>query len=688
MPTKIDATERLLNLVIALLGTNRGYSKSYIRSHVNGYAGEGATAAQESKVGVAFERMFERDKNQLAALGIRVSATNSYDNELEEQYLYRIDPKDYQVPQLRLDEPAMNLLAIAANLWSEATFGAAAQSALRKIATRTGTSWYEDETTVSSRVRTAEPAFEPLWDALRQQKLVSFDYRRSGAEEGTTRTVQPWGLGNKYGQWYLAGFDVDKGQERNYRLSRFTSEVKVHTGQSFDRPTAFFISTVLERLGTGDPYSAQVAVPDGAAHSLRSRLGTVVLDTPARPGWQVLRVEYREPELMADDVAALGAQAHVVAPAGLREAVAGKLRRAADAAAKGLVAGASAAAPIHWDKPLKLGKAKRRDTPDRLLRLLSLVPYLVANPGVSVAEVVAEFAITEKQFQRDLDTLNVSGKPGYFHGDLMDATTEAGQVFIRDAETLASPLRLSHEEACSVLVGLHALTAVPGRGEAALAQATEALRNVAGEDAWLADAVGLELVLGPEMGHLAALQQAINDSRSCAIRYLVGSRDELSERIIEPLRLFSMDSAWYVRAWCQQAQDLRSFRVDRIEILKDAGEQKHGLGDHTGWQPGAGIYDPGTHDLQVLLVADPATAQRLAPAYNARMFDGGPDQVGLAISVGDTALIGPLMARLGGHARVAGPEALRIATATWLAEAASHYDAVGETVPETHRGDG
>lgn len=688
MSTKIDATERLLNLVIALLGTSRGYSKGSIRSHVNGYAAEGGSSPEDAKATVAFERMFERDKIQLASLGIRMSTSKNYDNEMEEQFLYRIDQKDYQVPQVRLDEPAMNMLAIAANLWSEATFGAAAQSALRKIATRSGTGWYEDGATASSRIRTAEPAFEPLWEALRQQHPVSFDYRRSGAQEGTRRTVQPWGLGNKYGQWYLVGIDTEKGLERSYRLSRITSDVQVHGGESFERPVNFRISTVLDQLGTGEQHTADIAVPHNTAHWLRSRTGTEPVPDTAwqERGWDVLRVQYREPELMADDVASMGAQAHVLAPPALRDAVAGRLRRAADAASTGAAGHGDGGDVAPWDVPLKPKRARRGDTQGRLLRLLSMVPYLVANPGVTIEEITAEFGITEKQWEQDQNTLNVSGLPGYLHGDLMDVTTQEGQVFIRDAETLASPLRLSHEEACSVLVGLQALTAVPGSsGAAALAQAIDSLRAVAGEDAWLAGAVGLQLVSGQELGNIAALQLAIKDGQSCAISYLVRSRDELSDRTIEPLRLFSMDSVWYVRAWCRRAQQLRSFRVDHIKSLTAAGPQEHGATSHPQWQPGHGIYDPGSNDVSVRLLADPTTAQRLAPAYNAPMFDCGTELVGLAVSVGDTAMIAPLMARLGGHARVSEPAAVREQTAAWLREAAAGYDADGETVPATHR---
>lgn len=675
MTTKIDATERLLNLVIALLGTRRGHSKKYLRENINGYAPEAATAAEEATLLQSFERMFERDKAILQDLGIPISQSGAEGTEAHEQVLYRIKPEEYRVPEIRLDEAAMSLLSIAANLWAEATLGAAAQSALRKIASRAGTGWYDDDSTSRSRVRTAEPSFEPLWSALRHHHPVTFSYRGAGATESTTRTVEPWGLGNKYGQWYLAAFDMDKQAERNFRLSRITSDVQIHADETFERPRTFAIAPVLDTLGTGKEYTARIAIPTGTAHWLRSRSGTSAVQDPAwqRDGWDVVQLRYRDTELMADDVASMGAQALALEPAELRDAVANRLRSAA----------AAATAPLEtteWKNPLAGPPAKKKDSRDRLIRLLSMVPYLVANPGVEESEVLAEFGITAKQWAKDMDTLNVTGLPGYFHGDLMDVTSEAGQIFISDAETLASPLRLSQEEACSVLVGLKALSAVPGTAQAhALESAMKSLAVVAGKDAWLADAVGLEIISGTDMETIAAMQAAITDARACEITYLVRARDELTSRTIEPYRLFSVDAAWYVRAWCRESGAMRSFRVENIKTWHDAGTQLSAPGPLGAGETVGGLYHPGADDVQVDLVADPLTARRLAPAYDAKLFDLGNGRVGLRLLVGRTAILPALMARLGGHAAVAAPKSAREESAAWLADAAGSYDAYGLT---------
>jgi len=355
----------------------------------------------------------------------------------------------------------------------------------------------------------------------------------------------------------------------------------------------------------------------------------------------------------------------VLEPEALLRAVASRLRAAADAAA---------ASPdkLEAAAPVPAPAIKRQDARERLTRLLSMVPYLVANQGVTVQELGQEFGITATQVRSDLEKLMMCGLPGGMHGDLMDVTFENDLVFIADADTLASPLRLSQEEACALLVGLEALTAIPGTREAkSLRAAIDSVQQVAGPDAWVADAVALQLVSAEQLGLLAALQEKIQDSQAAEIRYLVRTRDEITERIIEPHRIFSIDSTWYVRAWCRSKNDMRSFRLDGIQSLANAGAQQVPVKDDAP----LGGYTPGSADSEITVIADALTGARLAPSYQAqvRQLPGG--EVALTFLVGDTGTIPPLMARLGGNAHVQGPEEVRALTAGWLRQAADLYPA-------------
>ena len=99
---------------------------------------------------------------------------------------------------------------------------------------------------------------------------------------------------------------------------------------------------------------------------------------------------------------------------------------------------------------------------ERLPRLLSLVPYLLARPGIPVADVAADFGIAERQLRRDLELLWMCGLPGYGPGDLIDLSFAGDTVTVTEDAGMRRPLRLTTAEATALLVALRTLGDVPG----------------------------------------------------------------------------------------------------------------------------------------------------------------------------------------------------------------------------------
>ena len=92
---------------------------------------------------------------------------------------------------------------------------------------------------------------------------------------------------------------------------------------------------------------------------------------------------------------------------------------------------------------------------DQLARLLSLVPWLRAQPGVSKAEAAAAFAISVDQLEKDLaagvHVRAARAQPEVFIDiDYLDSD----RVSVIDAGSIDRPLRLRADEAVSLLVGL------------------------------------------------------------------------------------------------------------------------------------------------------------------------------------------------------------------------------------------
>ncbi|MPV49312.1 WYL domain-containing protein [Pseudactinotalea sp. HY160] len=201
--------------------------------------------------------------------------------------------------------------------------------------------------------------------------------------------------------------------------------------------------------------------------------------------------------------------------------------------------------------------------PDRLARLLALIAYLEENPGVPVARVAEHFGVREQQVLEDVNTLWVSGAPGYLHGDLIDFAADEydhGVLTLTDDQSMSTPLRLDPAEAVALLVALQSLAAVIGEN-ALVASTSVKLREAAGDAARLTEAVRID---GPEPAeHRGLLATAISADRRVRLRYL-SAADEETERDVDPLTLLTDGQHWYLDAWCHRARAPRQFRLDRI----------------------------------------------------------------------------------------------------------------------------
>ena len=119
--------ERLVNLVIALLGTRQYVTAAKIRATVPGYEPDDGTARADE----AFKRMFERDKAELREMGVPLETgrTSVFDTEDG----YRIARADYELPEITLTGEEAAAVGLALRLWESARLAGAAQSALVKL---------------------------------------------------------------------------------------------------------------------------------------------------------------------------------------------------------------------------------------------------------------------------------------------------------------------------------------------------------------------------------------------------------------------------------------------------------------------------------------------------------------------------------------------------------------------------
>lgn len=208
--------ERMLNLVAALLATERPLSRQELRNRLP----EGAYSDNDE----SFRRTFERDKEELRSMGLplAVEPVPGTDPPVDG---YRIRPGDYEadLPDFTADELAA--LHLASNL------------VRLRDAPRSDPFWRLGGVLQADSPEVGAVAEVPAGEAVRQlmtataeRRIVTFGYN------GRNRTVEPHSLVFTRGRWYLAGHDRGPAESRQFRVDRIAGEVTTGEPAGFVRP--------------------------------------------------------------------------------------------------------------------------------------------------------------------------------------------------------------------------------------------------------------------------------------------------------------------------------------------------------------------------------------------------------------------------------------------------------------------
>ncbi|AEE46085.1 helix-turn-helix transcriptional regulator [Cellulomonas fimi] len=238
---------------------------------------------------------------------------------------------------------------------------------------------------------------------------------------------------------------------------------------------------------------------------------------------------------------------------------------------------------------------------DRLVRMLGMIAYLDRHAGVPVEEIAEQFGVSAAQVLQDIDTLWVTGTPGYFPHDLIDfdaASYEQGVVRLTESRGMTRPLRLGTREAVALLAALRALDAAlrPALDEERALVLSSALAKLTAATGDAAAALDVRLGLDASPDVASALATALRTGRRLHLRY-VDAADVATERDVDPLRLVTDDERSYLLAWCHLVDGERLFRVDRVLGARVLDVP---VADHTV-APDAGEFQPGPEGELVTL---------------------------------------------------------------------------------------
>lgn len=311
------------------------------------------------------------------------------------------------------------------------------------------------------------------------------------------------------------------------------------------------------------------------------------------------------------------------------------------------------------------------DAGSRLRQLLLLVPWLAGRGEVPLEDVAARFDIPAHELVPLLERAACCGLPPYTPDVLVDLVLSDGTVRVEPGRQLDRPRRLSAAEGFALSGAARALLALPG----------------ADPDGPLASAAAkLDAVLGARTPLVVEVDEPplLAEARAGAVRrerleivYYAATRDELTERAVDPIAVYTFEGHWYLDAWCHRARGLRHFRVDRIRSLHPAPASSPGEGSPTV----AGAVSPVAEGLPTAaeavasamtqvgdpLPADDISAVTLSLTPRARWVcetyrttavreDG--DRLVVRLVVGGQAWLERLLLRLGPEATVLDPPEL------------------------------
>jgi predicted DNA-binding transcriptional regulator YafY len=199
-------------------------------------------------------------------------------------------------------------------------------------------------------------------------------------------------------------------------------------------------------------------------------------------------------------------------------------------------------------------------------RLFDLIQILRDGRLHTARDMADRLEVSTRTLWRDMATLIASGLP---------VEGERGVGYILREPITLPPLTLTEDETEALGLALRLLSdgADPGMAGAAARLSAKIMAALPASRAGRADPPvwifpGTEAMAAAR--HLPELRRAI---RQHAVLDLVSADQDGREtsRAVRPLVLEFWGRVWTLAAWCEVREDFRSFRVDRIDSLRDTG---------------------------------------------------------------------------------------------------------------------
>lgn len=190
--------------------------------------------------------------------------------------------------------------------------------------------------------------------------------------------------------------------------------------------------------------------------------------------------------------------------------------------------------------------------------------YRLINSGQSTsAQLAKEFEVSQRTIYRDIDALSAAGIPVY-----AESGRNGGIRLMKNF--VLNKAVFSEKEKQDILSALQSLNAAGNIDNSKTIAKLSALFETNAEN-WFEADFSRWCSQSSDNIKFEQLKNAVIQYKCVNITY-AGSGKETGSRKIRPLKLMYKSKAWYLKAYCTERQDFRTFRLNRIISVEPLDE--------------------------------------------------------------------------------------------------------------------
>jgi len=203
----------------------------------------------------------------------------------------------------------------------------------------------------------------------------------------------------------------------------------------------------------------------------------------------------------------------------------------------------------------------------QLSRLIAILTLLKSKRILTAPELSDKFEVSVRTIYRDIRKLETSGVP---------IITLEGRGYTLMEGYQVAPVQFTEKQANALITAQHLVnqsndSSFVSHFEEALTKIKSVFRtSIQEKSELLSDKIYVFDTKRESISSnvLSEIQLAVTNFNYVEINYRKADDPNISFRKIEPCAMYSTNNKWILIAWCHLRQDMRAFRIDRIQHFK------------------------------------------------------------------------------------------------------------------------